>query len=118
MSDGAHPYSLIRRTAGPAAYVSGVLPYRSDGSLADEPEEAIAAVLSTLRGRLAAEGLDLLNVAKATVFLTDMAWLPNLNAAWYEAFSDPRPARSTIQVGALPRGARIEVEAVLELPAL
>lgn len=117
MSDVEHPYSLVRRTRGAPAYVSGVLPYRNDGSLAEEPDEAIAAVLSTLGRRLEAEGLRLADVAKVTVFLTDIAWLPTLNEVWCQAFSDPRPARSTVQVSALPRGARIEVEAILDVPA-
>jgi len=114
----AHPYSVVRRTTGQPAYVSGVLPYRADGSLADDRDEAIEAVLTTLRDRLAAERIELARVAKATVFLTDMAWLPALNEAWVRAFHDPRPARSTVEVRALPRGAAIEVEAILDLPAV
>lgn len=116
MTDTSHPYSVIRRTTGHPAYVSGVLPYRSDGSLASDTDEAIAAVLATLTARLADEGCTLAHVAKATVFLTDMTWLPRLNELWADAFDEPRPARSTIEVRALPRGAPIEVEAVLDLP--
>lgn len=118
MSDQlGHPYSTVRRTSGRPAYVSGVLPYRADGSLAGDRDEAIAAVLSTMKDRLEAEGTGMDQVAKATVFLTDMGWLQALNAAWLEAFVPPRPARSTIEVRALPRGAAIEVEAILDLPA-
>lgn len=115
MSGTDHPYSLVRRARGGAAYVSGVLPYRPDGSLAVERDEAIGAALDTLRRRLADEGASLADVVKATVFLTDIAWLPALNAAWAEAFAEPRPARSAVQVAALPRDAVLELEAVLDL---
>jgi 2-iminobutanoate/2-iminopropanoate deaminase len=92
-----------------------VLPYRPDGSLATDRDEAIAAVLDTMRSRLAEEGASLDQVVKATVFLTDIGWLPALNAKWETAFVPPRPARSTVEVRALPRGAPIEVEAILDL---
>jgi 2-iminobutanoate/2-iminopropanoate deaminase len=94
--------------------VSGVLPYRDDGTLAVEPAEAVRAVLRTMEERLGAAGFGLVDVVKTTVFLTDLSWLPVVNQAWYETFEEPAPARSAVQVAALPRQARIEVEAVLE----
>ena len=109
-----HPYSTVRRVGPDRGYLSGVLPYRPDGSLADDPDEAIEAALTTMRARLEAAGFTLADVVKATVFLTDMGWLPALNRAWAAAFHEPRPARSAVEVRALPRGARIEVEAILE----
>ncbi|HEX6570277.1 MAG TPA: RidA family protein, partial [Acidimicrobiales bacterium] len=111
--DTAHPYSLVRRTRR-GAYLSGVLPYRTDGSLARERDSAIDAALDTLRRRLADAGYTLADVAKTTVFLTDMGWLPALNDAWARAFAEPRPARTAVEVRALPRGAPIEIDAVVE----
>jgi 2-iminobutanoate/2-iminopropanoate deaminase len=112
--DERHPYSLVRRVGQDRGYVSGVLPYRPDGSLAAEPAEAIRAVLDTLDRRVTDAGFVLADVVKATVFLTDLAWLPVVNRAWSAAFADPAPARSAVEVAALPRGAVIEVEAILE----
>jgi 2-iminobutanoate/2-iminopropanoate deaminase len=60
---------------------------------------------------LAAEGATLAHVMKTTVFLTDMADFNEMNGIYLECFSEPRPARSAIAVVALPRGARIEIEA-------
>jgi 2-iminobutanoate/2-iminopropanoate deaminase len=48
---------------------------------------------------------------KTTVFLTDMADFDEMNGIYLEFFSEPRPARSAVAVAALPRGARIEIEA-------
>jgi enamine deaminase RidA (YjgF/YER057c/UK114 family)/ketosteroid isomerase-like protein len=109
-----HPYSLVRRVSADRAYVSGVLPYRHDGTLADESVEAIDATLRVLSSRLADAGFEMRDVAKTTVFLTDLTWIDDLNRAWRAAFSDPSPARSSVQVSALPRGARIELEAIVD----
>jgi 2-iminobutanoate/2-iminopropanoate deaminase len=52
------------------------------------------------------------NVIKTTVFLVDMADFAAMNTAYANAFGDHRPARSTVAVAALPRGARVEIEAI------
>jgi 2-iminobutanoate/2-iminopropanoate deaminase len=51
------------------------------------------------------------DVAKTTVFVTDIAEFATINAVYAEAFGDHRPARSTVQVAALPGGAQVEIEA-------
>jgi 2-iminobutanoate/2-iminopropanoate deaminase len=61
---------------------------------------------------LAAAGLGMDDVVKTTLFLVDLADGPAVNAAYGEAFRAPHPARSTVQVSALPAGARIEIEAI------
>jgi enamine deaminase RidA (YjgF/YER057c/UK114 family) len=111
--DTAHPYSLVRR-AGSAAYLSGILPYRPDGSIAHERDDAIGAALDTLRRRLADAGFAPADVAKTTVYLIDIGWLPALNDAWARAFDEPRPARTAVAVSALPRGAPLEIDAVVD----
>jgi 2-iminobutanoate/2-iminopropanoate deaminase len=68
--------------------------------------------LSNLAAVLAAAGLGLDDVAKTTLFLVDLADGPAVNAAYGAAFRAPYPARSTVQVSALPAGARVEVEAI------
>ena len=68
--------------------------------------------LANLSAVLGAAGLGLDDVVKTTLFLVDLADGPAVNAAYGEAFRAPYPARSTVQVSALPAGARIEIEAV------
>jgi 2-iminobutanoate/2-iminopropanoate deaminase len=67
-------------------------------------------VLANIRAVLGDVGAALTDVAKATIFLVDLADFAAVNAVYAEAFGDHRPARSTIQVAALPAGARVEIE--------
>jgi 2-iminobutanoate/2-iminopropanoate deaminase len=69
-------------------------------------------VLANVAAVLAAEGLDLGDVVKTTVFVTDLKDGPALNQAYGRAFPEPYPARSTVQVAALPAGAVVEIEAI------
>jgi len=59
---------------------------------------------------LKANGFTFANVVKTTVFLTDLANFAAMNAVYAKYFTEPFPARSTIQVAALPRGAQVEIE--------
>jgi 2-iminobutanoate/2-iminopropanoate deaminase len=78
------------------------------GGTIAELQQAVA----NLRAVLAAAGLGLVDVVKTTVFLVDLADGPAVNAAYGDLFGAPYPARSTVQVTALPAGARIEIEAI------
>lgn len=69
-------------------------------------------VLDNLAAVLEAAGSDLSHVAKTTVFLADIADFQAMNQAYAERFGEHRPARSTIGAGALPAGARVEIECV------
>ncbi|HUO03608.1 MAG TPA: RidA family protein [Candidatus Binataceae bacterium] len=69
-------------------------------------------VLESLREVLSAAGLGFSDIVKTTVFLVDLAEFSIVNRVYGEHFSPPFPARSTVQVAALPRGARIEIEAI------
>jgi 2-iminobutanoate/2-iminopropanoate deaminase len=68
--------------------------------------------LANLEAVLAAAGLGLDAVVKTTLFLVDLADGPAVNALYGETFAAPYPARSTVQVAALPAGARVEIEAI------
>jgi 2-iminobutanoate/2-iminopropanoate deaminase len=61
---------------------------------------------------LAAAGLDFIDVVKTTIFMIDLSEFETVNRIYGEHFEPPYPARSTVQVAALPRGARIEIEAL------
>ncbi len=85
----------------------------ASGSLvAGEFEAEVRQVLANLQAVLHAAGCQMNDVVKATVFLTDFADFPVLNENYQRAFGEHRPARSTVQVAALPRGARVEIELI------
>lgn len=75
-----------------------------------EAETRIA--LANLREVLAAAGLDFADVLKTTLFLVDLADFETVNRIYAEHFTAPYPARTTVGVAALPRGARVEIEAI------
>ena len=72
-------------------------------------------VLKNLRAVLASAGCTFANVVKATVFVADLADFPLLNTLYAEAMGDHRPARSTVQVAALPKNALVEIDLVARL---
>jgi 2-iminobutanoate/2-iminopropanoate deaminase len=82
-----------------------------DGGISEQTER----VLQNIRSILESAGADLSQVVKTTVFLVDMADFAAMNEVYARVFGDHRPARSTVAVAALPRGARVEIEAVAAL---
>lgn len=89
----------------------------STGELTDGIEAQAERALRNVGAVLAAAGLGYGDVVKTTVFLVDMADFATMNAVYARFFSAPFPARSTVGVAALPRGARIEIEALAARPA-
>lgn len=73
-------------------------------------------VLENLKAVLAAAGCAMQDVVKATIYLTDLGDYQAVNALWAEYFSVVPPARSAVQVAALPRGGLIEVDVVARCP--
>jgi len=73
-------------------------------------------VFDNLEAILAAAGCKPADVVKTTVFLADMADFAAMNAVYAARFGDHRPARSTVQVAALPAAARVEIEVIAKLP--
>jgi 2-iminobutanoate/2-iminopropanoate deaminase len=79
-----------------------------EGGITAQTEQVlrnVTAVLASLK-------LNLKNVAKSTIFLTDMGDFQTVNALYGNAFGNHKPARSTIQVAALPLGAMVEIEVI------
>jgi len=74
-------------------------------------------VMRNLDGVLQAAGASWSDVVKTTVYLQDMAHFPTVNEIYARWIGDARPARSTVQVAALPRGALIEVDLIALLPS-
>lgn len=81
-------------------------------------ESQTRQVLTNLKNILEAAGSSLSHVVKTTVFLQDMSEFPRMNAVYAEFFPQNPPARSTVAVAALPRGARVEIEAIALLPSI
>ena len=109
----AGPYSHFRR-AGNLVIVSGQLPMKWDGDLVTEIGMATAQAIENLRAVLNAADLDLQHVVKVTVLLADIRDFAAMNEVYARYFGTPPPARSCFQVAALPKDARIEIEAVAD----
>ena len=108
------PYSQAVR-AGNTVYLSGQIPLDpATGELvqADIATEA-RRVFDNLKAVCEAAGASLDDVARVGIYLIDMSDFAQVNAVMAEYFQAPYPARSTIQVAGLPKGARVEVDAVL-----
>jgi 2-iminobutanoate/2-iminopropanoate deaminase len=107
------PYSQAVRV-GSTIYCAGQIPLdpKSGQIVSKDISEQTRRVLDNITAVLKAEGLTFENIVKTTVFLTDLADFQTVNEIYASYFMQGRPARSTVQVPALPKGARIEIEAI------
>lgn len=107
------PYSQAV-AAGGFLFAAGQIPL--DPATGELVEGGVTAqterVLRNLAGVLRANGMTFANVVKSTVFMVDLGQFAGMNAVYSRYFSEPFPARSTIQVAALPKGAQVEIEVV------
>jgi len=107
------PYSQAIRI-GDFLYTSGQI------SLDPETMEMITGdievetekVLKNLEAILKADGLELNNIIKTTVYLTDLSEFARMNQVYEKFFAETKPARACVQVAALPKGAKVEIDAV------
>jgi len=105
----AGPYSPAVR-AGDWIVCAGQVGLDASGRIAEGVEAQARQVFANIRAVLGDCGASLNDVAKATVFVTDIGQFATVNTVYAEAFGDHRPARSTVQVAALPGGAEVEIE--------
>jgi 2-iminobutanoate/2-iminopropanoate deaminase len=82
------------------------------GEMASGFDAQLENVMKNIDGLLTSQGLTRENVIKTTVFMTDLAQFGKVNEAYTKFFTAPYPARSTVQVAALPKGAVVEVEVI------
>ena len=102
---------------GKTVYLSGQIPLLPESmELTDgDIRQQIDQVFKNLAAVAAAAGGTLSDVAKLNVFLTDLSHFPVVNEVMAKYFSEPYPARAAIGVAELPKGAQVEMDAILEL---
>ena len=109
------PYNQAIK-AGGLVFVAGQLGLTPDGTMVGDGIEAqTEQVMANLRAILEAAGSGLERLVKTTVFLTDLGDFKGMNEVYARHVGDRPPARSTIEVGALPSGALVEIEAIAHL---
>jgi 2-iminobutanoate/2-iminopropanoate deaminase len=89
----------------------------ASGELVEGVEAQAQRALRNLTAVLDAAGLSWADVAKTTIFLVDIGDFAAVNAVYGAVMPDPPPARSTVGVAALPKGGRVEIEAIARRPA-
>jgi 2-iminobutanoate/2-iminopropanoate deaminase len=111
------PYSQAIR-AGQFLFLSGQIPLDPVTSevVAGDVRAQTRRVLENMGAVLAAAGLSFDAVVKTTVFLVDLGDFAAMNDIYATVFTDPAPARSTVQVSRLPRDVRVEIDAIAILP--
>lgn len=110
------PYSQAIRV-GDLVFTAGQVALRPDGTFVDgSVAEQTEQVMRNLAAVLQAAGTSFEHVVKATCFLTDMATFDEFNRVYGSYFTGEPPARSTVAVAGLPKGAAVEVELVARVP--
>ena len=109
-------YSQAMR-AGNTVYLSGQIPLdpATGEMVAGDMEAQVRRVFENLKALAAAAGGNLDHAVRVTVYLTDLQHFALVNRVMAEYFSQPYPARAAIGVAALPKGAAVEIDAILEL---
>jgi len=107
------PYSQDVRV-GSTIYFSGQIPLdpKSGQTVSGGTDAQTKRVMANIGALLRAEGLTFENVAKTTIFLADLGDFQTVNEIYGSFFKQAPPARSTVQVAALPKGARVEIEVI------
>ena len=109
------PYSQAVR-AGDTVYLSGQIPLDPKTmQLVEGFENQVRRVFENLRAVCRAAGGDFRDVVRVTVYLTDLANFSKVNEVMATYFQEPYPARAAIGVASLPRGAAVEIDAIMHL---
>lgn len=106
------PYSQALDT-GNMLFISGQIPINPEtGVMPETVEEQAKQVLTNIKNILAEAGLTMANVVKTSVFLSDLSDFAKVNEVYASFFAEPYPARSCVQVAAIPKGAKVEIETI------
>ena len=99
--------------SGALVFVSGQIPVDPvTGKIAETIEEQTAQSLANIENILAESGLTMADVVKTSVFPADLADFEAMNRIYAGRFQEPYPARSCVQVAAIPKGCRVEIECI------
>ncbi len=111
------PYSQAVRS-GDLVFLSGQIPLdpKTGALVQDTITVETERVLENVAAVLAAAGCTFADVLKTTIYLTDLGDFAAVNEAYGKRFTGTPPARATVQVTALPKGARVEIDAVARVP--
>lgn len=93
-------------------FISGQLPLDINGNMPQTVADQTRCCIENIKNILNSIGLTLDNVVKTTVFMTDLSKFQEMNNIYSQYFSQNPPARSTVEVKALPKSAMVEIEAV------
>ncbi|MFP3960410.1 MAG: RidA family protein [Spirochaetaceae bacterium] len=105
-------YSQAIKT-GDLVFTSGQLPLTPEGTIvSDDVGEQARQSMTNIKHILEAAGAEIGNLVKCTIFITRMADFPTVNEVYQSFLTEPFPARSTVAVAELPKGAKVEIEAV------
>ncbi len=109
-----HPYSPAYEIDG-FVFVSGALSIDTEGKAVGGREEALDAAMERMTERLATAGGRLEHVVKLTYFVTDVSLREEANRQFERVFSEPRPARTFLEVSRLPYEATVEIDCIAHL---
>jgi reactive intermediate/imine deaminase len=103
-------------TNGDLLFTAGQLPLTTGGELLDDESVAVQTeqCLDNVAAILESEGLSLADALKTTIYLDDIDDFEEMNETYGEYFEDSKPARSAVEVGNVPKGAALEIEAIAD----
>lgn len=106
------PYSQALDLGG-MVFVSGQIPVDpATGVMPEDVQDQARQSLANLKAILAEAGLTMADVVKTVVFLADLDDFAAVNEVYAQAFAQPFPARSCVQVAGIPKGAKVEIECI------
>ena len=106
------PYSQAVECNG-MVFVSGQLPVDPmTGEMPDTPAEQARRALENVRAIVESSGCTMADCVEVTIYLTDLSAFAQVNEVYKEFFAEPYPARSCIEVSAVPKGAMLEIDAI------
>ena len=107
------PYSQAL-DLGDLVFVSGQIPVDpATGAMPEDVQDQARQSLANLKAILAEAGLTMADVVKTVVFLADLDDFAAVNEVYAQAFAQPFPARSCVQVAGIPKGAKVEIECIV-----
>jgi 2-iminobutanoate/2-iminopropanoate deaminase len=106
------PYSQAV-LGGNLVFVSGQIPLQPGGSMEEGSiEDQTKQIMENIKAILETTDTEMRSIVKATIYLTDLGDFEKVNEVYGSYFENEPPARSTVQVAGLPKGARVEIEAI------